>query len=211
MDGPTTLHGQFYLLAYDCARHRFSGKSALFGFGLRAAMLTDLYLSGHLEDRACRPHPTACPPPEDPVLRWAFDHAVSNRTSWAALIARENRAGPMVRDQLRADGSLCPRHHRLLGVIPTVRDEPHDCGTVEQLAKRAREALRRALLDLPAEPRPLALGLLAMQAQMDTVLTRDESSRHRAALHELTAAAIEPIMALPGVIARHHDDVRAAL
>jgi Golgi phosphoprotein 3 (GPP34) len=210
MDGPTTLHGQLYLLAYDCARQRFSGKNSLFEFGLRAAMFTDLYLTGHLEDRADRPRPTACPPPEDPVLRWAFDQAGSGR-SWAALIARNNRADRIVRDQLRAEGSLCAHRHRLLGCIPTDRDAPRDDGVVEALTYQVRDALHRALLDLPAEPRPLALGLLAVQAQMDTVLTRDESSRHRAALRELTAAAIEPIMALPGVIARHHDDVRAAL
>jgi hypothetical protein len=42
---PQTLHGQLFLLAYDRCR---------FGLALRTAMLTDLYLTGHLADEADR-------------------------------------------------------------------------------------------------------------------------------------------------------------
>lgn len=74
MDLPQTLHGQLYLLAYDRKRHRFDVYSGeLFGFALRAAMLTDLYLTGHLEDKGGTPYPSSVARPGDPVLRAAFD------------------------------------------------------------------------------------------------------------------------------------------
>ena len=64
MELPQTLHAQLYLLAYDRKRHQFrferdNGNDThwLFGFALRAAMLTDLYLTGHLEDKDGK----ACP------------------------------------------------------------------------------------------------------------------------------------------------------
>ena len=52
MSLPQTLHGQLFLLAYDRRRHTFDGdKRWCFGLALRAAMLSDLYLTGRLEDR----------------------------------------------------------------------------------------------------------------------------------------------------------------
>jgi hypothetical protein len=54
---PQTLHGQLYLLAFDRERRRFDGDNVpFFGFALRAAMLTDLDLTGYLEDKGGKPH-----------------------------------------------------------------------------------------------------------------------------------------------------------
>jgi hypothetical protein len=48
-------------MAFDRDRHRFDGDNLwLFGFALRAAMLTDLYLSGYLEDNGGRPRQLWC-------------------------------------------------------------------------------------------------------------------------------------------------------
>jgi hypothetical protein len=48
---PRTLHSQLFLLAYDRRHQTFDGdRRWCFGFALRAAMLSDLYLAGHLED-----------------------------------------------------------------------------------------------------------------------------------------------------------------
>jgi hypothetical protein len=59
VDLPQTLHDQLYLLAFDRQRHRFDGDNcSLFGFALRAAMLTDLYMTGYLEDKGGRPYPS---------------------------------------------------------------------------------------------------------------------------------------------------------
>jgi hypothetical protein len=67
---PQTLHGQLFLLAYDRRRQTFDGdKRWCFGLALRAAMLSDLYLTGHLEgaedDEGTR-YPVGITSPDDP-------------------------------------------------------------------------------------------------------------------------------------------------
>ena len=73
---PQTLHGQLFLLAYDRGRRTFDGdKRWCFGLALRAAMLSDLYLTGHLEDRENEEgtrYPAGVTRPDDPVLRAVF-------------------------------------------------------------------------------------------------------------------------------------------
>ena len=66
---------------------------------------------------------------------------------------------------------------------------------VSGLADRVIEALRNAIDDRPADPRPLAVGLLAVQAQLPVISSFD-NSRHRQELREMTFAAIEPILGL---------------
>lgn len=74
VDLPQTLHGQLYLLAFDRNRHRFDGDNLwFFGPTLRAAMMTDLYLSGYLDDKAGKPYPSGDLRPNDPLLRSAYD------------------------------------------------------------------------------------------------------------------------------------------
>ena len=100
---PQTLHGQLYLLAYDRKRHRFDiYNHSLFGFALRSAMLTDLYLTGYLEDKGGKPHPTSSACPSDPVMRAAFERVgASTQEDWAELIAEKpKQASRVVRDQL---------------------------------------------------------------------------------------------------------------
>jgi hypothetical protein len=199
VDLPQTLHGQLYLLAYDRKRHRFDVYNLrLFGFALRGTMLTDLYLTGHLEDKGGKPYPSSVARPDDPVLRAAFDQiGVTGRKDWAQLIAENEKDAPqVVRDQLKATGWLRVQQRRMLGIIPTARLGLYDEDIVSGLADQVTEALRNAIDGLPAAPRPLAAGLLAVLGQMPTVLGFKESSRHRQELRELTFAAIAPIVGL---------------
>ena len=94
--GPTaTLHGQLYLLAFDRKRHRFEGDNLkLFGFALRAAMLTDLYLTGHLEDKQGQPYASRVERLGDPLLRAAFEQSVSSGKDWAELITESQGKPP---------------------------------------------------------------------------------------------------------------------
>jgi hypothetical protein len=103
---PQTLHGQLYLLAYDRERHRVSEYRPLFGLALSAAMLTDLYLTGCLDDKGGKPCPSRVACPDDPLLRAAFRRIGFSRVwDWAALIAQnEQRATEAVCDQLQATG-----------------------------------------------------------------------------------------------------------
>jgi Golgi phosphoprotein 3 (GPP34) len=209
---PQTLHGQRYLLAYDRKRRRFDGDNLwLFGFSLRAAMLTDLYLTGHLKDEGGKAHPTGiAPPPDDPVLRAALI-GVTGR-EWAQLIADKERDAPrIVRDQLEATGWLCVQQRRMLGIIPTARLGVYDEDMVSGLADRVTDSLRRAIDGLPADPRPLAVGLLGVLGQMPTVFSFKESSRHRQQLRTLTFAAIAPIVGLHQAIETYHAHVRVRM
>jgi hypothetical protein len=214
VDLPQTLHAQLYLVAYDPQRHRFRferdnrrDNGWLFGFALRAAMLTDLYLTGHVEDKQGYAHPTSAARPDDPVLHEALK-GVAGR-DWAQLIAHnEHHARRVVRDQLETTGWLRVQQHRMLGIIPTARLGIYDEDMVSGLADQVIEALRNAIDDRPANPRPLAVGLLAVQAQMPVISSFDDS-RHRQELREMTFAAIEPILGLHQAIQNRLTDMRS--
>jgi hypothetical protein len=213
VDLPQTLHGQLYLLSYDRKRHRFVKHAPFFGLALRAAMLTDLYLTGYLENKGDKPYPSGGGCPDDPVLRAAFDPIGHTGVwDWAELIAQnQQRAASAVSDQLQAAGWLVAQRRRMLGIIPTARFGLYDEDMVSVLADRVTEALRNAIDGLAADPRPLAVGLLGVVGQMPTVLSFDESSRHRQILREMTFAAIEPILGLHQAILNQFKDKRPDL
>ena len=73
VDLPPTLHGRLYLLSFDRERHRFEENRGVFALALRAAMLTDLYLTGHVA--AEKGWPCVCNEgrPDDPVLSTVYD------------------------------------------------------------------------------------------------------------------------------------------
>lgn len=197
---PQTLHGQLYLLAYDRQQHRFDGDNfPLFGLALRAAMLTDLYLTGYIEDKDGKAHRSSVVTPDDPVLRTVcaqIGSVFSGGRDWARLIAEdEEQASAVVRDQLKATARLA------------LSDED----AVSGLADRVTEALRNAIDGSQADPRPLAVGLLAVLGQMPTVFSFKESAQHREQIHELIIAAISPIVGLQQAIEAYHEDRRANL
>ncbi|WP_167759322.1 GPP34 family phosphoprotein [Mycobacterium sp. PS03-16] len=208
---PEALHAQLYLLAYDRHRRRFcTERETLFGFALRAAMLTDLYLSGFLEDRQGRPCPTDSARHKDPLLQ-GMVVGIGQR-SWGQLIASDERATRQhVRQQLEADGWLVVRHHRFAGMIPAQRLGVLDEQMVGGLADRVTAALHNAMLGRPAGPRPLAVGLIGVLGQMSTVLSLDECSLYQGRLRELICATIEPIFGLKQAVEAHHAEMRANL
>ncbi|MET0897484.1 MAG: GPP34 family phosphoprotein [Mycobacterium sp.] len=208
MDDAANLHSLLYLVSYDRARQRFISRGPLLEFSLRAAMLTDLHLSGHLYDVNGKATQANSPPPDDPVLRWAFDTIGPDGCRWANAIARSNHAVRVVRDQLRTDGWLHRRRHLVLGIFPSSGEIPTDDGAVAAFAEKARDAVLRAVAGRPCEPRPLATGLLAVHAQFDTVLSRRECIDLLPELRQLTAATIAPITGLATAIASHNEDVR---
>ena len=147
---PQTLHGQLFLLAYDRCRRRFDGNDRWrFGLALRTAMLTDLYLTGHLADEAGRPCPVGVTRPADPLLRATLDEIGENASKgWTHAVARDQRTVPgIVRSQLEAAGWLWVQRRRLLGIIPSARLRLHDEDLVSVLAERVATALRDAIAD----------------------------------------------------------------
>jgi len=195
---PRTLHAQLYLLAYDREHHRFGGTSSsarwFFEFALRSAMLTELYLAGYLEDRDGKAHPVRGSHHDDPVLHEALND-VSGQ-DWARWIAHGQRdVRQVVGDQLEATGWVNVRRRRAFGVLPA-RHGVYDDDMVAGLGYRVIEALDSIIADQPAEPRPLALGLLAFEGQLRVVGAFLENSERRGQLREMTLAAIEPILGL---------------
>jgi hypothetical protein len=173
-------------------------------------MLTDLYLAGHIEDRAGNPHRYGGARLDDPVLSAVLDQVGSRgERGWADLITWNARNAPRdVREQLKAEGWL--RRPRVLGVA-TVRWAPCDEGMIDDLAERVTRALDNAIAGLPAEPRPLALGLLGVLGQMPAVMSFEDAARQREPLREITFDAIEPIMFLHDAIENYHSELRCRL
>ena len=182
MNLPQTLHGQLYLLAYDRKRRRFDGDNLpLFGLALRAAMLTDLYLTGYIEDEDGKAHRLSVAAPDDSLLSALciqIGSVFSGGRDWVRLIAEDEEQAPaVVRNQLEATWLRARRP--ILGILPTVRFGLSDEDAVSGLAEQVTGALRNAIDGREADPRPLAVGLLGVLAQMPTVFSFKESAQHR--------------------------------
>lgn len=208
MELPQALHSQLYLLSYDRQRHRLGchDDEPLLGFALRSAMLTDLYLSGHLSDRGGRAYTTEAEEPAHPLLCSVFEQAQGRE--WEQLIAdSRRRTARLVRDELTDAGWLLAHPCRKLGLIPATRVALHDEDMVELLDQRIDRALLNAMQGSAAEPRLLAIGLIATLGQIPAVFALRQSAHHRAELHDLILCTIEPLLALHRVIERHYSDL----
>jgi hypothetical protein len=194
---PDTLHGQLYLLSIDRRRGRLDDcRSVLLGMALRAAMLTDVYLSGHVHDVHGMPRACGSTVPKDPVLKAMIDELVRcSFSSWARAISPDpHRAIQTVQYQLEAEGWIGMR--RGIPGIRAPRVSLHDEALVESLAGRVTFAVHNAIAGLPADPLPLAVGLLGVLGQRSTVFSFSEASHCRDRLRDLIDATIEPILGL---------------
>ena len=209
---PDTLHGQLFLLAYDRRRYRVDlDNHWRFGIALRTAMLTDLYLTGHLHDNDGRPDRSGIEPPDDPVLCAVLDQmGTDRRRNWARLILQEQREAPgRVRAQLAATGWLYPQRRRTMGIIPSARFDLHDKDIVKCLEEEVATALCNALGGQPADERPLAVGLLGILGQLPTMFSPSEVARHRSRLDDLIDGAIPPIAGMSEAIDIVHEAMSA--
>jgi hypothetical protein len=212
MELPRTLHGQLYLLAYDRKRRRFEYGSDgswknqwRLEFALRSAMLTDLYLTGCVEDKNGEASPVKAHH-DDPLLNDALNRAAGR--GWSQLVYRGGRTCQDVFGQLQTAGWIRGKRRKMLGLV-AARCDVYDEDMVEMLASRVTEALRNILADRPADPRSLAVGLIAVQAQLPAVAGFTDDKYVRLRLREMTLAAIEPILGLYNAIHTHYSDVRA--
>ena len=206
-----TLPLQLHLLAYDSRRKRFafdrSGASRpgwMFEYALRSSMFTELYLTGVVTDRNGGLSILAAAPVGDPLLSAAMSVAVEGR-AWAGVI-RSGGSGTVAGawQQLERDGWFARRDRR----FGAPRFDVRDPDVVDAIAARVVAALENVLREGDAEPRALALGLIAFQAQMPVVDTFLRHEGKRAALHSLTDCAIEPIHVLRTLILARFDEMR---
>lgn len=201
---PATLHGRLFLLAFDPRSRRFDGYDpTLFGFALRAAMLTDLHLRGYLVERAGRAVPARAAGPDNTLLRAAFAQVgVHNRATWAQLVAgNAQEAISAVREQLVTEGWLRPRRHPGFAVSADL--EPYDESRVGALADETTGALRTAIAGGSADPWSVAGGLLAALARLPGAV---HVQRDR--LRVLATGPLVPISGLIEAIGDRHAGIR---
>jgi hypothetical protein len=204
---PRTLHGRLYLLSYDRELHQFDDHDLLFTFALRAAMLTDLYLTGYLTDEGDWAYVSDAARPDDPI-GCGVRSDQGRRAHGLGRVDHHRRMGgagrgsrPAQRRRL-AHASTGSRHHPRLS-RRALRRRP-GAWPGDQVA----EALRNAIDGRPAEPRLLAVGLLGVLGQMPTILSFKECAQHRQRLREMTLATTPPILALHKAIQTYHDEMR---
>jgi len=125
-------------------------------------------------------------------------------------VAENERVARTVRDQLERSGWLCQPHRRF-GVFTVGLNQPVDEAVCGALATEVRQALRSEINGRSADPRLLTLGLLAAHAQIDCVLTHEETLRTRNAVRRLTQSAGAPVRLLPAAIEHYHDQLRLGM
>src|SRR6478752_1572085 len=210
---PQTLHGQLFLLAFDRRRNRFDGENHwAFGLALRAAMLTDLYLAGYLQDNEGRPEPVGVPAPADPLLRAPLDDIGDDSPeNWAQVVSRGSQrdAAERVQSQLEAEDWVRVQRRRMFGMIPRTRVRLRDSDSIGALAGHVSAALRDAIDGRPADERLLAVGLLGVLGQLPTVYGLEDAPRHLSQLQELVDGAIPPITGMNEAIGIVHRAMRA--
>lgn len=174
MDVPKFLHEQLYLLALDTGRQRSAAGWRL-GHLLRAGMLAELLIQGHLDDAAGGPaaKTTAV---ADPLLAAVLHQiAESRRRSWQHWVGK--RTGPAVREvraKLAADGWIRAEPGRVLGILPVTRVTVRDTRVLKRLVGTATTALRPGQTVARLDPRDAGLAALAAVVKLRTVLPRAE-------------------------------------
>jgi hypothetical protein len=121
---PQTLHAQSVLLAYARFRGRLDGNDRWrFGLALHTAMLTDLYLTGHLIDEDNRPRSVDGALPRDPLLCAVLDDITDNEpTDWMNALTRDHRnALGIFHSELEAHGWPWVQRRRMLGILSCAR------------------------------------------------------------------------------------------
>lgn len=114
---PATMHGQLYLLANDPKRQRIeTAKLWLLGFALRAAVLVDLQVAGHLSDDGGYASTKLLGYIRDPLQQRVFDEVQSGVPRlWAAHIAAGCSDARPVGRARRDPGRAHRRRHHLTG------------------------------------------------------------------------------------------------
>lgn len=207
-DLPDSLHGQLFLLAFDRPRARFDGADRwCFGLALRAAMLSELYLTGRLVDVDGEPHRGAWSAAADPLLQSVFDDVGHGKgLSWAQAVAygSQRDAAPAVQRQLEFADWLSVHRRRLLGITTASKLRLHDDDShVAELHGRVTEALMAAIDERETDERMLTIGVLGVAAGLPTVADiEEEKFRHyHFELEELVGQSIPPVRAMQKVIA----------
>lgn len=173
MNDSTTLPQRLYLLAYDTRRQRIACRFEL-RYALRAAILVELLLRGHIVDRDGAMPAERTSGCDDPVLRAALTEIeAAPGQSWKHWVRAGHRSVERaISDQLSPDGRINVRHR--LGLRRATITVP-DLQPVLQITNDVRRALREEHPD----PADAALLVLADAAGLPAVATTDKRVREQ--------------------------------
>ncbi len=206
---PNSLAARVFLLAYDPERGRLTARSKL-GKVLRAAVLVDLQLNGHIDDDDGRARVTtpgsrstgsrsagsaSAPAPMDPVVAGVLEElrAVGPRR-WRHWIDRRGGATVrQVRDELARAHLIRVEPHRVLGIFPTARITLRHPLVRRHILQSARDTLRPSRLVSRVDLRDAAVVVLASTADLRTVVTKEQRVRHKDRLAQL-AVRVGPVV-----------------
>ncbi|MFD7160107.1 GPP34 family phosphoprotein [Kribbella sp. NPDC059898] len=191
---PESLAARLFLLAYDPARSRLTARSKL-GKVLRAAVLVDLQLNGNVDDDSGRARVTTGRAPADPVAAGVLEElrAVGPRR-WRHWIDR--RGGTtvrQVRDELARAHLIKVEPHRVLGIIPADRITLRHPLVRRDVLRTAQDTLRPSRLVSRVDLRDASVVVLAATADLRTVVTKDQRTRHKDRLAQL-AVRVGPVV-----------------
>ena len=177
-----SLAARVFVLAYDPEKGRLTARSKL-GKVLRAAVLADLQLRGNVADDNGRARVTTGSAPADPVVAAMLEElrAVGPRR-WRHWIDRRGRATVrQVRDELVRAGLIKVEPRRILADRITLRQPL----VRRHVLQSARDTLRPSRLVSRVDLRDASVVVLASTADLRTVLTKDQRTRHKDRLAQL--------------------------
>jgi len=180
---PQTLPARIFLLAYDPAKGRLSGRSKL-GKVLTAAALIDLQLHGNLADDNGRAQPTKAAPPKDEILAKIFTEIrTASPRRWRTWIDRRQRAIVRdVRDELARAQLIKVEPRRIFPDRITLRQPL----VRRQLLQRTTDVLRPSRPVSRVDLRDASLAVLAATADLRPVIPKELRLRHKDRLAQLT-------------------------
>lgn len=191
---PESLAARVFLLAYDPEKGRLVGRSKL-GKVLRAAVLIDLQLTGNVIDDGGRARVATAPLPADPLAANVLEElrAVGPRR-WRHWIDRRGGATVRhVRDELARAHLIKVEPHRLLGIVPADRITLRHPLVRRHVLQSARDTLRPSRVVSRVDLRDASVVVLGATADLRTILTKDQRTRHKDRLAQL-AARVGPVV-----------------
>ncbi|MEV6987249.1 GPP34 family phosphoprotein [Sphaerisporangium sp. NPDC051017] len=189
---PDTLPERLYLLTYDVEKKRMTYCSER-GYLMRAGILAELLLAGHIADATGGPvaqAKTVADPLLDETLQMV---AASRRRTWQHWVNKgSGAAARQVRDRLESGGWIRVERGRVLGFIPRTKVTVRDTRVPKRLASTVASALRGPHPASRLDPRDAALAALAATLRLKTVMPRADWRARRVRGEEL-AEVVAPV------------------
>jgi Golgi phosphoprotein 3 (GPP34) len=198
---PDTLPATLYLLSYRPERGKF-GRTSDLEYLLRAAVLVDLTLRGHLKDDQGRPVPTSKVRTGDKVLDAGLrEIREASPKSWNGWIRRHGRSVTIaVQDQLVSARVIAVEERRVLGFLPSRKVTLRSPEAAEEAREQAHAALHDDTDPARVDRSAAALVALAAAGQLTAAVSAKDRRAHAARISALGARCGQGVPALTRVI-----------